>query len=104
MRDGLTFARPRRRPEEFLIIRRCIVVCFGSNPPFGQSSDLRRKNMTSKFVLITGAYRGLGLECARQLLVKGYEVILTARRAREGAAAAQELSKNGKVSFVAMDV
>ena len=58
----------------------------------------------TKIALITGAYRGLGLESARQLQAKGYEVILTARKAAEGKKAAESLAKTGKASFVSMDV
>jgi NAD(P)-dependent dehydrogenase (short-subunit alcohol dehydrogenase family) len=54
-----------------------------------------------KTVLITGAYRGLGYEVARQLSLRGWEVILTARRKEEGCAAAAQL-KNG--SFLELDI
>src|SRR5436190_10928144 len=54
-----------------------------------------------KTVLITGSYRGLGYEVARQLSHRGWQVILTARKKNEGAAAAAEL-KNA--SFLELDV
>jgi NAD(P)-dependent dehydrogenase (short-subunit alcohol dehydrogenase family) len=54
-----------------------------------------------KTAIITGAYRGLGFEVARQLSKKGFHVILTARRAKKGKAAAAKL-KNA--SFVELDV
>lgn len=57
-----------------------------------------------KTALITGAYRGLGLEAARQLTAKGFEVILTARKPEEGIRAVQSLSGKGKAWFVPMDV
>ena len=44
-----------------------------------------------KTVLITGAYRGLGFEVARQLSERGWEIILTARRKDQGSAAAAKL-------------
>ncbi len=54
-----------------------------------------------KTVLITGAYRGLGFEAARQLSERGWQVILTARRKDQGAAAAAKL-KNA--SFLELDI
>ena len=45
--------------------------------------------------VVTGANRGLGLETCRQLAVKGFTVILTARREREGRAAAEALREQG---------
>ena len=54
-----------------------------------------------KTVLITGAYRGLGLEVARQLADRGWKVIVTARKREQGAAAAAKL-KNG--SFLELDI
>src|SRR5438105_5313913 len=58
----------------------------------------------AKVVLITGAYRGLAFESARQLLAKGFEVILTARKSDEGGKAVRMLSKAGTVCFIPMDV
>src|SRR5690242_12356626 len=52
--------------------------------------------------LITGSYRGLGLESAKQLIAKGFDVFLTARRVDDARKAAQGLGP--KASFVAMDV
>ena len=55
--------------------------------------------------LITGAYRGLGLETGRQLAELGHTVILTARRQREGYAAAEGLAARGlAVRFHPLDV
>ncbi|MBT3323128.1 MAG: SDR family oxidoreductase [Anaerolineae bacterium] len=53
-----------------------------------------------KVVLITGANRGIGLEAARQMKAKNYDVILTSRNADEGERAARDLG----VSFHQLDV
>jgi len=54
-----------------------------------------------KTVLVTGAYRGLGYEVARQLSQQGWQVILTARRKDQGSAVAAKL-KNA--TFVELDI
>ncbi len=54
-----------------------------------------------KTVLITGAYRGLGFEVARQLSHRGWEVFLTARRKDQGAAAAAKLRN---ATFLELDI
>jgi len=55
--------------------------------------------------VVTGAYRGLGLETCRQLAGLDYRVILTARKESEGQTAAQSLQREGlDVSFHALDV
>ncbi len=55
--------------------------------------------------VVTGAYRGLGLETCRQLAAKGYSVVLTARREQEGRAAANNLRDIGlDVEFHPLDV
>lgn len=45
--------------------------------------------------IVTGANRGMGLEVSRQLAQAGYHVIMTARDARHGAVALQELAAEG---------
>jgi NAD(P)-dependent dehydrogenase (short-subunit alcohol dehydrogenase family) len=60
---------------------------------------------SNPLAVITGAYRGLGLETCRQLAAQGYTVILTARREAEGRAAAEGLQGQGlDVRFHALDV
>ena len=54
-----------------------------------------------KTALITGAYRGLGYEVARQLSQRGWEVILTARRKDKGAAVAAKLEN---ATFLELDI
>src|SRR5262245_21939186 len=54
-----------------------------------------------KSVLITGAYRGLGYEAARQLSERGWKVIVTARDLGKGSAAAGKLEK---AVFLDLDV
>lgn len=55
--------------------------------------------------VVTGAYRGLGLETCRQLAGQGYTVVLTARREQEGLAAAHALQAEGlDVRFFPLDV
>lgn len=52
--------------------------------------------------LVTGGNRGLGLECARQLVAHGFDVLLGSRDAKRGAAAARGLGDRGRV--VPLDV
>ena len=55
--------------------------------------------------LVTGAYRGLGLETCRRLAEAGYRVILSARNLEAGRAAADSLSAEaGEVIFHPLDV
>ena len=48
----------------------------------------------NKVALITGSYRGLGLETAKQLLTLGYQVIISSRSDNKGLSALNELYSN----------
>ena len=58
-----------------------------------------------RVALVTGAYRGIGLEVSRQLARRGFDVILTARDPGKAGAAAAGLKEEGlKVVPAALDV
>ena len=58
-----------------------------------------------KIVLITGAYRGLGLETAKGLSAKGFHVVISSRKKEEGLKAVQIIQKSGgSASFLFIDV
>ena len=52
---------------------------------------------TNAFALVTGASSGIGLEIARSLARRGYNIILTARSKDKLKALAKEISDNFKV-------
>ncbi len=55
-------------------------------------------------ILITGANKGIGLECCRQLAKAGHRVILSARSAERGEKAVKELAAEGlKTEFLLLD-
>ena len=56
----------------------------------------------AKTVLVTGANRGIGLEVCRQLLERGFDVLLGARKEQAGQRALRELG--GRVTAVVLDV
>ena len=53
------------------------------------------KANVEKVVVVTGAYRGIGLEVSRQLARRGFTVVLTARDARKSEEAAAALKGQG---------
>ena len=60
---------------------------------------------SKKVALVTGANKGLGLEMARQLAQTGVTVVLAAREAQKGQAAADKLKAEGlDVQFLKLDV
>lgn len=61
--------------------------------------------MSERIALVTGANRGIGLEICRQLAKEGIKVVLSARDAAKGEAAANKLAGSGcAVSFHRLDV
>lgn len=58
-----------------------------------------------RVALVTGAYRGIGLEVTRQLARRGFTVVLTARDLSKAEAAADKLKGQGlEVAAAALDV
>ena len=58
----------------------------------------------SRIALVTGGNRGIGLEVCRQLAVKGFTVLLTAREAQKARAAADDLDSVNGVEPMVLDV
>ncbi|KAK9790101.1 hypothetical protein WJX73_002739 [Symbiochloris irregularis] len=57
-----------------------------------------------KIALVTGANKGIGYEIVRGLAQKGCIVLLGARNAALGQAAAKDLQAEGKIQFLELDV
>ncbi|MBI1851596.1 MAG: 3-oxoacyl-[acyl-carrier-protein] reductase [Planctomycetes bacterium] len=61
--------------------------------------------LDGKTAIVTGASRGIGLECARLLAVEGANVALFATNAERGKAAESEIrAAGGRASFTVVDV
>ncbi|MEW5843366.1 MAG: SDR family NAD(P)-dependent oxidoreductase [Bacteroidota bacterium] len=63
------------------------------------------KSNGKKIALITGANKGIGFEIANQLGQKGFHIVISARDADRGIAAAELLNQRGvEATFLQMDV
>jgi len=62
------------------------------------------KAVQNQIALVTGANRGIGLEVSRQLLNRGFRVLLGSRDLRRGESAAQSLGKGRKLHVIQLDV
>jgi len=67
---------------------------------------MTEKTKKDRIAVMTGGNRGIGFECARQLIEVGVRVILTARDRTTGEAACEQLNRTrpGMARFVRMDV
>src|SRR5688572_10497775 len=60
---------------------------------------------TQQVALITGANRGIGLETARQLAIRGWHVGVAAADERSAHQAAERIqAEGGKATFLSLDV
>jgi NAD(P)-dependent dehydrogenase (short-subunit alcohol dehydrogenase family) len=63
------------------------------------------RDRTHLTVLITGANRGIGLESARQLVRRGFHVVIAARDEASGRQSAEAINgDDGKATFLPLDV
>lgn len=61
--------------------------------------------MVKRLALVTGANRGLGLETCHQLLLLGYEVIMTSRDPKKGAEAVKKMKESFEdVHYLPLDI
>src|SRR5215471_6790663 len=67
---------------------------------------MKKERVEAKpIVLITGANKGIGLESARQLTHRGWQVVIGARNAKAGKSAVESLVKeSGSATFLQLDV
>ncbi|WP_253947809.1 SDR family NAD(P)-dependent oxidoreductase [Paenibacillus ehimensis] len=59
------------------------------------NGETRLNNLLPRIALVTGGNRGIGLEIARQLSLKGLRVLIGCRDADKGTFAVDQLSKDG---------
>lgn len=67
-------------------------------------SATRIDDSEQRLALVTGGNRGIGFEVCRQLAVRGFTVVLTARDSAKAKAAAGKLGNVGRVEFLVLDV
>lgn len=60
--------------------------------------------MKDRVALVTGSNRGIGLATVKELLQKGYEVILTSRKVKDGLDLLPHLEKYGNLHYHQLDV
>lgn len=58
----------------------------------------------AKIAVVTGALKGLGQETAKELLLKGYKVIIAGRDEKRGQVVESEMKAFGDVTFLKLDV
>lgn len=91
------------------VVRKCLPVGFittplSSAPHRYTQADWTFWTGTQLVALVTGANKGIGKEIACGLASHGFQVLLCARDADLGEAAARELQAFGSVSFLPLDV
>jgi NAD(P)-dependent dehydrogenase (short-subunit alcohol dehydrogenase family) len=88
------------RPEDVSV---CPSICSPTRTAHLPSREAQYR--MAGIALVTGANRGIGLEVCRLLGKRGFAVILTARDAAKGQAAAGELRRNGlDARFLPLDI
>jgi glucose 1-dehydrogenase len=74
-------------------------------PWVNPDTELKNMKLIGKVAIITGATKGIGIGCAKELLKEGAKVVLTGRSVDLGEAAAKEISlADGDTLFVPCDV
>ncbi|XP_043721753.1 salutaridine reductase-like [Telopea speciosissima] len=63
-------------------------------------AEINTNFATKRLAVVTGAYKGIGLEICRQLASNGVTVVLTARDEKKGVEAVEKLQKSGMSDMV----